>query len=104
MPSSPNYKRNYKRERVVALKSPASNKAANASRKKARRVLEKGGVVKAIEVIDNHRREVEKNVEEGMKIAKTNRKKLDEYTDYLFGVLEEDIKIRKEKNRKKSKP
>tara|TARA_R110000824_G_scaffold73597_1_gene187378 strand:+ start:1391 stop:1681 length:291 start_codon:yes stop_codon:yes gene_type:complete len=46
MPSSPNYKRNYKRERVVALKSPASNKAANASRKKARRVLEKGGVVK----------------------------------------------------------
>ena len=39
-----------------------------------------------------------------MKIVKTNRKKLDEYTDYLFGVLEEDIKIRKEKNRKKSKP
>ena len=62
-----------------------------------RRALEKGGVVKAIEVIDNHRREVEKNVEEGMKIVKTNRKKLDEYTDYLFVVLEEDIKIRKEK-------
>lgn len=69
-----------------------------------KRALEKGGVVKAIEVIDNHRREVKKNVEEGMKIVKTNRKKLDEYTDYLFVVLEEDIKIRKEKNRKKSKP
>ena len=70
---------------------------ADLNRRDVKRALEKGGVVKAIEVIDNHRRGVEKNVEEGMKIVKTNRKKLDEYTDYLFGVLEEDIKIRKEK-------
>jgi hypothetical protein len=46
MPSSPNYKRNYKRERALQLKSPKSNLAANASRKRARRMLEKGGLVK----------------------------------------------------------
>ena len=46
MPSSPNYKRDYKRERELQLKSPKSDKAANASRKAARRVLEKKGVVK----------------------------------------------------------
>ena len=40
MPSSDNYKRNYKREREVALRSSASNRAANASRKKDSR--EKG--------------------------------------------------------------
>ena len=46
MPSSPNYKRDYKRERELQLKSPKSDKAANASRKAARRVLEKKGIVK----------------------------------------------------------
>ncbi len=46
MPSSKNYKRDYKRERELQLKSPKSDKAANASRKAARRTLEKKGVVK----------------------------------------------------------
>tara|TARA_R110002153_G_scaffold159065_1_gene311210 strand:+ start:117 stop:443 length:327 start_codon:yes stop_codon:yes gene_type:complete len=46
MPSSPGYKRDYKRERALQLKSPKSNLAANASRKRARRMLEKGGLVK----------------------------------------------------------
>ena len=46
MPSSPNYKRDYKRERELQLKSPKSDRAANASRKAARRALEKKGVVK----------------------------------------------------------
>ena len=46
MPSSPGYKRDYKRERALQLKSPKSNLAANASRKAARRMLEKGGLVK----------------------------------------------------------
>ena len=45
MPSSKNYQRDYKRERELQLKSPASNKAANASRKAARRQLEKNGTV-----------------------------------------------------------
>lgn len=46
MPSSPNYKRDYKRERQLQLKSSKSNLKANASRKAARRKLEKAGVVK----------------------------------------------------------
>jgi hypothetical protein len=46
LPSSENYKRDYKRERELQLKSPKSDKAANASRKAARRKLEKKGVVK----------------------------------------------------------
>lgn len=46
MPSSPDYKRDYKRERELQLKSPKSDKAANASRKAARRTLEKKGIVK----------------------------------------------------------
>lgn len=46
MPSSKGYKRDYKRERELQLKSPKSNKAANASRKAARRQLEKNGTVK----------------------------------------------------------
>ena len=46
MPSSPNYKRDYKRERALQLKSPKSDKVANASRKAARRALEKKGIVK----------------------------------------------------------
>lgn len=46
MPSSPNYKRDYKRERELQLDSPKSDKAANASRKAARRLLEKKNVVK----------------------------------------------------------
>jgi len=46
MPSSKNYKRDYKRERELQLKSPKSDKAANASRKAARRTLEKKGIVK----------------------------------------------------------
>jgi hypothetical protein len=45
MASSPNYKRNYKRERDLQLKSAKSNKTANASRKAARRKLEAKGVV-----------------------------------------------------------
>ena len=45
MPSTPGYTRDYKRERELQLKSPASNKAANASRKAARRQLEKNGTV-----------------------------------------------------------
>lgn len=45
MPSSPGYERDYKRERDLQLKSPKSDKAANASRKEARRTLEKKGVV-----------------------------------------------------------
>ncbi len=45
MPSSKNYKRDYKRERELQLESPKSDNAANASRKAARRVLEKKGVV-----------------------------------------------------------
>ena len=45
MASSPNYKRNYKRERDLQLKSVKSNKTANASRKAARRKLEAKGVV-----------------------------------------------------------
>lgn len=46
MPSSPNYDRDYKRERELQLKSPKSDKEANNSRKAARRTLEKKGVVK----------------------------------------------------------
>ena len=46
MPSSENYKRDYKRERELQLKSSKSDRAANASRKAARRALEKKGVVK----------------------------------------------------------
>jgi hypothetical protein len=46
MASSPNYKRDYKRERELQLKSPTSNKLSNSSRKQARRSLEKKGVVK----------------------------------------------------------
>lgn len=46
MPSSSGYKRDYKRERDLQLKSPKSDKAANASRKAARRTLEKAGKVK----------------------------------------------------------
>ena len=46
MPSSPGYKRDYKRERALQLKSPKSDLAANRSRKAARRMLEKGGLVK----------------------------------------------------------
>jgi hypothetical protein len=38
--------RDYKRERALQLKSPKSNLAANASRKAARRILEKTGKVK----------------------------------------------------------
>lgn len=38
--------RDYKRERDLQLKSPKSNKKANASRKAARRILEKKGIVK----------------------------------------------------------
>jgi len=38
--------RNYKRERALQLKSPKSNLSANASRKAARRLLEKTGAVK----------------------------------------------------------
>tara|TARA_B110000908_G_scaffold106399_1_gene125240 strand:+ start:3427 stop:3744 length:318 start_codon:yes stop_codon:yes gene_type:complete len=45
MPSSSNYIRDYKRERALQLKSPTSNRAANASRKAARRILEKKGIV-----------------------------------------------------------
>jgi len=45
MPSSKNYKRDYKRERQLQLESPKSDKEANASRKAARRTLEKKGVV-----------------------------------------------------------
>jgi hypothetical protein len=46
MSSSPNYNRDYKRERELQLKSPKSDRAANASRKAARRALEKKGIVK----------------------------------------------------------
>jgi len=46
LPSSKNYRRDYKQERELQLKSPKSDKAANASRKAARRALEKKGVVK----------------------------------------------------------
>jgi hypothetical protein len=38
--------RDYKRERALQLKSPKSNLSANASRKAARRLLEKTGAVK----------------------------------------------------------
>ena len=38
--------RNYKKERAQQLKSPKSNLAANASRKAARRIMEKKGAVK----------------------------------------------------------
>ena len=44
MPSSKNYKRDYKRERE--LESTPANLAKNASRKRARRLLEKEGKVK----------------------------------------------------------
>jgi|TARA_R110000744_G_scaffold269123_1_gene382473 hypothetical protein len=44
MPSSPNYKRDYKRERE--LQSTPEEMAKNASRKAARRKLEKSGAVK----------------------------------------------------------
>lgn len=44
MPSSKNYKRDYKRERE--LDSTPANLAKNASRKRARRLLEKEGKVK----------------------------------------------------------
>ena len=44
MPSSPGYKRDYKRERE--LQSTPEELAKNASRKRARRKLEKSGVVK----------------------------------------------------------
>jgi len=44
MPSSPGYKRDYKRERE--LQSTPSELKKNASRKAARRKLEKAGVVK----------------------------------------------------------
>ena len=44
MPSSPGYVRDYKRE--AAIRSTPKDKAENASRKRARRVLEKEGVVK----------------------------------------------------------
>lgn len=43
MPSSPGYERDYKRERD--LQSTPAEKAKNASRKAARRKLEKAGVV-----------------------------------------------------------
>lgn len=39
-------KRNYKRERQLQLKSPKSDLKANASRKQARRIMEKKGAVK----------------------------------------------------------
>lgn len=45
MPSTENYKRDYKRERELQLKSRASDLKANASRKAARRKLEAKGVV-----------------------------------------------------------
>lgn len=45
MPSSKNYERDYKRERQLQLESPKSDRAANASRKAARRTLENKGVV-----------------------------------------------------------
>jgi len=38
--------RDYKKERAQQLKSPKSNLAANASRKAARRIMEKKGAVK----------------------------------------------------------
>jgi len=38
--------RNYKKERAQQLKSSKSNLAANASRKAARRIMEKNGAVK----------------------------------------------------------
>jgi len=38
--------RNYKKERAKQLQSPKSNLAANASRKAARRIMEKKGAVK----------------------------------------------------------
>ena len=38
--------RNYKKERAQQLNSPKSNLAANASRKAARRIMEKKGAVK----------------------------------------------------------
>lgn len=44
MPSSPGYKRDYKRERE--LQSTPSELAKNAARKRARRLLEKEGRVK----------------------------------------------------------
>lgn len=44
MPSSPDYKRDYKRERE--LQSTPSELAKNAARKRARRLLEKEGKVK----------------------------------------------------------
>ena len=44
MPSSKNYVRDYKRE--AAIRSTPKDKAENASRKRARRILEKEGVVK----------------------------------------------------------
>lgn len=44
MPSSPGYKRDYKRE--ASIRSTPKDKAENASRKAARRVLEKEGVVR----------------------------------------------------------
>ena len=46
MKLQPYKERDYKRERALQLKSPKSNLAANASRKAARRMLEKGGLVK----------------------------------------------------------
>lgn len=46
MPSTPGYVRDYKRERALQLKSPKSDREANASRKAARRILEKKGIVK----------------------------------------------------------
>tara|TARA_R110001606_G_scaffold161347_2_gene305231 strand:+ start:1828 stop:2148 length:321 start_codon:yes stop_codon:yes gene_type:complete len=45
MPSPSKYKRDYTRERELQLKSNASDLEANASRKAARRKLEKKGVV-----------------------------------------------------------
>jgi len=46
MASGKEYERDYERERKLQLESPKSDKAANASRKAARRILEKKGIVK----------------------------------------------------------
>ena len=73
----------------------------NLQKRDLEKAVEEGGYVKALMIVDKHQKEVEKRVEEGLKVEKTNRKKLDEYTDYLVGVLEEDIKIRKERKAQK---
>ncbi len=77
MPSSENYKRDYRRERELQLKSPKSDKAANASRKAARRALEKKGVVKKGDGkdVDHKNRNPKDNSEKNLKAKpkSTNR-------------------------------